>query len=166
MCFFLRLTRFENCLNFQNARAIIFTGHCVKMYAFWVASKNKILLIKKARSQADMMNLRASAKPFKIREVLAQKTLHELEMYKTIPYTYIIFANSVTCTLQVLWAPVHGRVCMLHRCVFTPKYTSATLSLQVVHICVYVYKCVYACICIWMRMCVYMILLDTLRRCY
>jgi len=28
-------------------------------------------------------------------------------------------------------------------------------SLQVMHICVYVYMCVYACICIWMRMCVY-----------
>ena len=33
--------------------------------------------------------------------------------------------------------------------------SSATHSLQVVRICVYVYKCVYACICIWMRMCVY-----------
>jgi len=68
---------------------------------------------------------------------------------------YIFFAVSVTCTLQVLWAVAHGRVCMLHRCVFTPTYTSATHSLQVVHIRVYVYKCVYACICIWMRMCVY-----------
>jgi len=70
-------------------------------------------------------------------------------------YMYIFFAVSVTCTLQVMWALVHGRVCMLHRCVFTPTYTSATHSLQVVHICVYVHKCVYACICIWMRMCVY-----------
>jgi len=34
-----------------------------------------------------MMNLRASAKPFEIRGVLAKKTLHELKMYKTIPYT-------------------------------------------------------------------------------
>jgi len=58
------------------------TGHCVKMYAFCVASTNKILLIKKARSQADMMNLRASAKPFNIRGVLAKKTLDEPEMYK------------------------------------------------------------------------------------
>ena len=71
-------------------------------------------------------------------------------------YIYVhFFAVSVTCTLQVLWALVHGRMCMLHRCVFTPTYTSATHSLQVVHICVYVYVCVYACICIWMRMCVY-----------
>jgi len=36
----------------------------------------------------------------------------------------------------------------------TSMYTSATHSLQVVHICVYAYICVYACICIWMRMCV------------
>ena len=34
-------------------------------------------------------------------------------------------------------------------------YTNVHISLQVVHICVYVYKCVYAFICIWMRMCVY-----------
>jgi len=37
----------------------------------------------------------------------------------------------------------------------TSTYTSATHSLQVVHICVYAYICVYACICIWMRKCVY-----------
>ena len=49
---------------------------------------------------------------------------------------------------------------MLHRCVFTPTYTSATHSLQVVYICVYVYMCVHACICIWMRMCVYDIALH------
>ena len=61
----------------------------------------------------------------------------------------------VTCTLQVFWALVHGRECVLHWCVFTPTYTSVTHSLQVVHICVYVYMCVYACICIWMHMCVY-----------
>jgi len=53
-----------------------------------------------------------------------------------------------------IWALVHGRVCMLHRYVFTPTYISATHSLQVVHICVYVYMHVYACICICMRMCV------------
>ena len=79
-------------------------------------------------------------------------------------YMRIFFAVSVTCTLQVLWALVHGRVCMLHRCVFTPTYTSATHSLQAVHIYVYAYKCEYACICIWMR-CASMILLDTLRHC-
>ena len=31
--------------------------------------------------------MRGSEKPFKIRGVLARKTLHELEMYRTIPYT-------------------------------------------------------------------------------
>jgi len=67
----------------------------------------------------------------------------------------IFFAVSVTYTLQVLWALVHGRVCMLHRCFITLTYTSATHSLQVVHICVYVYMCVYVCTYIWMRMCVY-----------
>ena len=46
---------------------------------------NLILLYKKARSQADMMNLRASAKPFEIRGVLAKKNA-ELKMYKTIPF--------------------------------------------------------------------------------
>jgi len=38
---------------------------------------------------------------------------------------------------------------------FTLTYTSATHSLQVVYICVYLYICVYAGICIWMRMCFY-----------
>ena len=53
-------------------------------------------------------------------------------------------AVSVTCILeQVFWALVHGRVCTLHRCVFTPTYTSVTHSLQVVHMCVYVYMCVH-----------------------
>jgi len=65
-------------------------------------------------------------------------------------------AVSVTCTLEhVFWALVHGRVCTLHRCVFTPTYTSVTHSLQVVHMCVYVYMCVYGCVCVWMRVCVY-----------
>jgi len=48
-------------------------------------------------------------------------------------YTYVcryinmcIFsAVSVTCTLQVLWALVHRRVCMLHRC--ESKYWNKTL---------------------------------------
>jgi len=34
-----------------------------------------------------MINLRTSAKPFAFRGVLAKKKLHELKMYKTIPYT-------------------------------------------------------------------------------
>ena len=68
---------------------------------------------------------------------------------------YIFFAVSVTCTLQVLWALVHGQVNMLHGCVFTPTYTSANTLAAGYRICVYVYMCVYACVCIWMRMCVY-----------
>jgi len=63
---------------------------------------------------------------------------------------------SVTCTLQVFWALVHEQVSMLHRCVFTPMYTSAnTLAAGCAHMFIYVYMCVYACIYIWMRMCVY-----------
>ena len=38
--------------------------------------------------------------------------------------------------------------CTFLRCVFTLTYTSATHSLQVVYICVYLYICVYTCICI------------------
>jgi len=65
------------------------------------------------------------------------------------------FAVSVTCTLLLFWALVHGQMCMLHRCVFTPTYTSAnTLAAGCAHMCI-VYICVYTCICIWMRMCVY-----------
>jgi len=72
-------------------------------------------------------------------------------------YIYVhVFAVSVACTLeQVFWALVHGQVCTLYRCVFTPTYTSATHSLQVVYICIYLCICVYPCIFIWMRMCVY-----------
>ena len=55
----------------------------------------------------------------------------------------------------VLGTSACGRACTLHRCVFTPTYTSVTLSLQVVHMCVYVYMCVYGCVCVWMRVCVY-----------
>jgi len=65
------------------------------------------------------------------------------------------FAVSVTCTLQVFWALVHGQVSMSHGCVFTPTYTSANTLAAGYRICVYVYMCVYACVCIWMRMCVY-----------
>jgi len=49
------------------------TGHCVKIHVSWQGHKYKILLYKKARSQADMMNLRVSAKSFTIRGVLAKK---------------------------------------------------------------------------------------------
>ena len=70
-------------------------------------------------------------------------------------YMCIFFCSECYMHFTGVVGLVHGRVCMLHKCVLKPTYTSATHSLQVVHICVYVYKCVYACICIWMRMCVY-----------
>ena len=65
-------------------------------------------------------------------------------------YIYVhFFAVSVTCTLQVFWALVHGQVCMLHRCVFTPTYTSAnTLAAGCAHMCI----CIYVCICMHMHM--------------
>ena len=67
----------------------------------------------------------------------------------------IFFAVSVTCTLQVFWALVHGRVCMLHRCVFTPTYTSAnTLAAGYAHMCI----CIYVCICMHMHMDAYVCL--------
>jgi len=73
------------------------------------------------------------------------------------------FAVGVPCTLeQVFWALVHGQVCTLPRCVFAPTYTSATHSLQVVYICVYVYMHAYVYGCV----CVSMILLVASRRCY
>jgi len=73
-------------------------------------------------------------------------------------YMYVHFcAVSVTCTLQVFWALVHGQLCMLHRCVFTPTYTSAnTLAADCAHMCI----CIYVCICMHMRMCVYDIALH------
>ena len=63
-------------------------------------------------------------------------------------YIYLhFFAVSVTCTLQVFQALVHRQVCMLHRCVFTPTYTSAnTLAAGCVHMCICIYMCV------WMHM--------------
>ena len=72
------------------------------------------------------------------------------------------FAVSVTCTLQVFWALVHGQVCMLHRCIFTPMYTSTnTLAAGCAHMCICVCMRAYAHGCV----CASMILLDTLRRC-
>ena len=59
------------------------------------------------------------------------------------------FAVSVTCTLQVFWALVHGQVYMLHRCVFTPTHTYAnTLAAGCAHMCI----CIYVCICMHMHM--------------
>jgi len=73
----------------------------------------------------------------------------------------IFFAVSVTCTLQVLWALVHGRVCMLHRCLLTPTYASAnTLAAGCAHMCI----CIYVCVCMYMHMDAYMRLLYYLTR--
>jgi len=57
---------------------------------------------------------------------------------------------SVACTLeQVFWALVHGQVCTLHRCVFTPTYTSAsTLAAGCVHMYIFTYMCI--CMLIYM----------------
>jgi len=67
------------------------------------------------------------------------------------------FAVSVTCTLeQVFWTLVHGQVCTLHGCVFTPTYTSAnTLAVGFAHMCIFIRLCIYmhmcmdACVRLW-----------------
>jgi len=44
---------------------------------------------------------------------------------------------------QVFWALVHGQVCTLHRCVFTPTYTSAnTLAAGCAHMCTFIHLCI------------------------
>jgi len=59
-------------------------------------------------------------------------------------YVFTFFAVSVACTLeQVFWALVHGQVCTLHRCVFTPAYTSAnTLAAGCAHMCIFIHLCI------------------------
>jgi len=81
-------------------------------------------------------------------------------------YMCIFFAVSAACTLeQMFWTLVHGQVCTLHSCVFTPTYTSAnTLSLLCTY--VYIYTFVYMHAYVYGCVCASMILLDTLRRCY
>ena len=80
-------------------------------------------------------------------------------------YVYVhFFAMSVTCTLQVFSALVHGQLCMLHKCMFTPTYASAnTLAADCAHMCI----CIYVCVCVhayaYGCVCASMILLDTLR---
>jgi len=58
-------------------------------------------------------------------------------------YMCIFFAVSVACTLeQVFWTLVHGQVCMLHRCVFTPMYTSANaLAAGCARMCIFKHLC-------------------------
>jgi len=61
-----------------------------------------------------------------------------------------IFAVIVACTLeQVFWALMHGQVRTLHRCVFTPTYTSEHTHCR---LCTYVYIYIYMCICMHMYM--------------
>ena len=80
-------------------------------------------------------------------------------------YMCISFAVSVTCTLQVFWALVHGQLCMLHRYIFTPnvhicEHTHCRLcTYAYMYICVYMHAYAYGCVC------ASMILLDALRRC-
>ena len=60
-------------------------------------------------------------------------------------YIYVhFFAVSVACTLiRVFWTLVQGQVCTLHRCVFTPTYTSAnTLAAGCVLMCIFIYMCI------------------------
>jgi len=69
-------------------------------------------------------------------------------------YMCIFFAVSVAFTLeQVFWTLVHGQVCTLHKCVFTPTYTSAnTLAAGCAHMCIFIHLC----ICMHMCMDAYM----------
>ena len=76
-------------------------------------------------------------------------------------YMCIFFAVSVACALQVFWVLVHEQVCTLHRCVFTPTYTSSnTLAAGCAHMCL----CVYVCMCMHMRMDAYVRLWYCLTR--
>jgi len=61
-------------------------------------------------------------------------------------YMCILFAVGVVCTLEkVIWALVHGQVCMIHRCffVFDTK----------IHICEHT-RC-RLCTCVYMRICMH-----------
>ena len=86
-------------------------------------------------------------------------------------YMCIFFAVSVTCTLQVLWALVHGQVCMLHRCVLHQRthlrHTRCRLCTYVyMYICVYMHMhvCIYVCICMHMHIDAYVRLWYCLTR--
>jgi len=74
-----------------------------------------------------------------------------LQMYKCVyscmyicAYMYIY----VVCIYIYVYV-VHGQLCMLHRCIFTPTYTSAnTLAADCAHMCI----CIYVCVCMHMHM--------------
>jgi len=49
---------------------------------------------------------------------------------------------------KVFWTLVHGQVCTLHRCVFTPTCTSAnTLAAGRAHMCIFIHLCICMHIC-------------------
>ena len=102
---------------------------------------------------------------FSVRTVSCMRMCFRVYMYAYVyvcVYIYVhFFAVSVACTLQVFWALVHEQVCMLHRCVFTPTYTSAnTLASGCAHMCI----CIYGCICTHMHMDAYVRLWYSLTR--
>jgi len=79
-------------------------------------------------------------------------------------YICAFFCSECYMHFTGFWALVYGQLCMLHRCIFTPTYTSAkTLAVDCAHMCTCIYVCVhayaYGCVC------ASMILLDTLRWC-
>jgi len=60
-------------------------------------------------------------------------------------YIYVhFFAVSVACTLeQVFWTLEHRQMCVLHKCVFTPTYTSANkLAVGCAHMCIFIHLCI------------------------
>jgi len=64
-------------------------------------------------------------------------------------YIYALFCSECCMDFTSVWALVHGQVCMLQRCVFTPTYTSANaLAAGCVHMCI----STYVCICMHMHM--------------
>ena len=64
-------------------------------------------------------------------------------------YICVSFCSECYMHFTGVWDLVHGQVCMLRRCVFTPMYTSAnTLAAGCAHMCI----CIYVCICIRMHM--------------
>jgi len=69
---------------------------------------------------------------------------------------YVYMCVFLQWVLHALWNRYFERRCVRYTGVFLRQRTHLrTQSLQVVHICVYLYICVYACICIWKRICVY-----------
>ena len=81
-------------------------------------------------------------------------------------YMYIFFAVGITCTLQVLWALMHGQVCVCYTGVFLHQRTH--LRHTRCRLCTYVYMYISVYMHVYAYGCVFvsMILLDTLRCCH